>query len=238
MRDSVVAPFAAPTLSAEHYQGVFGALHTSIDLAIADFSRRLTSQVRLPPASSLIEILRAFKEAIPNESYARIQRAHLPGRYEVPGHIKYLDAPGFLISKFNVVRMLELLDDRKRSILDLGSGPAHVLYLARALGHGVLATDLTWPPSSMDGKSHLFDDLRAILGIPFAVLDVKKKEPIRFEGRFDLITALDIGYGAGWSADDWDWHIEDLLNNVLLPSGILCLQPLASRTDPEAWSHI
>ncbi len=129
----------------------------------------------------------------------------------------------------NVERAQDLSLDRPppRHILDLGCGPGYFLYVARKLCHTGIGLDIDEQP--------IFRDTLRLLEVPRIVHRIAPLEPLPgTEKRFDLITSyltcfhrierLPDGNWRMWSPEQWQFFIDDVRANQLVPAGTLLLE--------------
>jgi SAM-dependent methyltransferase len=131
--------------------------------------------------------------------------------------------------KRNVERVQDLSLDRgpRRRILDLGCGPGYFLYVAQQLGHSGIGLDLD--------QQAIFRDTLCLLNVRRIIHRIDPQQPLPVaEKKFDLITSyltcfhrierLTDGNWRTWSADDWQFFIDDVRTNQLNQGGIMLLE--------------
>jgi SAM-dependent methyltransferase len=127
---------------------------------------------------------------------------------------KYLDVRKWLARSNEQVRMLGLVLNPPRDVLDLGCGCGYFLFVVKQLGARVLGLDLEGDP--------IFDRMIRLLEIERIGCAVTRQVPLPdFDGRrFDLITAWMICFNnhdqpdAIWGPDDWDFLLDDLATRL------------------------
>ena len=141
--------------------------------------------------------------------------------------MKYGDIPYWIASKVPHAIALGLDKSPPMNILDIGTGCAHLLAVANALGHRSVGIDVSY---------QLYDDVCAALGIDRRIIPVKAREKLPgFGMRFDLITAIWTtfnNYGAQtpnspdvyWGTEEWDFFLRDLRDNHANPGARVYLE--------------
>lgn len=160
------------------------------------------------------------------------------------GPMKYIDVVYWIWHKTEQVVRLDL--DRKppMSILDIGLGGGHFLFLCKALGHSCVGIDIEVP---------LYDDICETLGVEHFDTPVYANSHLPSLGRFDLVTAMWIMFNMTvrsrhkrkyWSAEEWAWLFSDIsrqmaddgalhleLNQHVLPEGIVWDEPFVDACE-------
>ena len=129
----------------------------------------------------------------------------------------------------NVERAQDLSLDRppRRHILDLGCGPGYFLYIAHKLGHSGIGLDMDEQP--------IFRETLRLLAVQRIVHRIA---PLRSlpapPKKFDLITSYltcfhriersPDGNWRTWSPEEWQFFIDDVRANQLVPGGMLLLE--------------
>ena len=157
--------------------------------------------------------------AIDQEKFRQVITNHGTEGYD---SYKYFDKRLWLRSK--MMRAIELGLDKgsSRAVLDLGCGAGYFLYCCKHLGHDVHGIDL---PSY-----EFYRDMIALFGIPRTGFRIEphKNLPV-LDKRFDVITAHQICFNGHkteklWGPDEWDYLLNDLMQNYLKPSGTIALE--------------
>ena len=131
--------------------------------------------------------------------------------------------------KRNVERAQDLSLDRspRRHILDLGCGPGYFIYVAQKLGHSGIGLDIDERP--------IFRDTLRLLKVYRVVHRIEPDRPLPSPPqKFDLITSyltcfhriqrLPDENWRTWSADQWQFFIDDVRGNQLSKDGMLLLE--------------
>lgn len=131
--------------------------------------------------------------------------------------------------KRNVERAQDLALDRgpRRHILDLGCGPGYFLYVAQQLGHNGIGLDLDEQP--------IFRDILSLLKVSRITHRIQPRQPLpATEQKFDLVTSYltcfhrierqTDGDWRTWSADEWQFFIDDARANQLNDGGMVLLE--------------
>ena len=135
---------------------------------------------------------------------------------------KYFDKQLWLRSK--MMRAIELGLDKsaQSSVLDLGCGAGYFLYCCKYLGHSVHGLDLP--------DYEFYRDMIALFGISRTGVRVETYKNLPLLGkRFDVITAHQICFIGHktenlWGVDEWDFFLNDLVENYLNPNGTIALE--------------
>jgi SAM-dependent methyltransferase len=122
-------------------------------------------------------------------------------------YVKYFDTVYWLWHKSAYLAWLDLDRLPPQSVLDLGSGPGHFLFLCQAYGHTAIGVDLDYD---------VFRDLCDMQQVDYRVTRVEAATPLPDFGRsYDLVAAIwlkfDERYIEGtkpqrvryWSGNDW-----------------------------------
>ena len=135
---------------------------------------------------------------------------------------KYLDIQRWMEINLTRVRDLGLdLGGRKR-VLDIGCGTGYFLYICKSLGHEVLGMDLD--------EERGFAEMTELLGVPRVIWRVEAYEPLPdLGGKFDVIAAHMICFNGHksdklWKISEWEFFLDDLAANQLVPGGQICLE--------------
>jgi SAM-dependent methyltransferase len=137
-------------------------------------------------------------------------------------YAKYADVEHWL--EINLPRVEELKIDQSapKQILDLGCGAGFFLFLAKQFGHSGVGVDV--------GDYSLSNELIELFGVERLTWRIRAFEPLPDFGRqFDLITAFSAAFNRnadetrGWTADEWDFFLNDL-NRHLKPGGQILLE--------------
>ncbi|PZR74106.1 MAG: hypothetical protein DLM73_08900 [Chthoniobacterales bacterium] len=126
--------------------------------------------------------------------------------------------------EINLKRVRDLgldLGGRKR-VLDIGCGTGYFLYICQYLGHDVLGMDLDEEPG--------FTEMVELLGVKRVIFRIEAFEPLPDLGHeFDVVTAHMICFNGHksdklWKSAEWEFFIDDLAENHLVPGGQICLE--------------
>jgi SAM-dependent methyltransferase len=135
---------------------------------------------------------------------------------------KYLEIERWMEINLKRVRDLGLdLGGRKR-VLDIGCGTGYFLYICQYLGHDVLGLDLDEEPG--------FRDMTDLLGVQRKIWRVEAYQPLPALGpKFDVIAAHMICFNGHksdklWKIPEWEFFLDDLAANQLVPGGQVCLE--------------
>jgi SAM-dependent methyltransferase len=135
---------------------------------------------------------------------------------------KYLDIQRWMEINLTRVRDLGLdLGGRKR-VLDIGCGTGYFLYICKSLGHEVLGMDLD--------EERGFAEMTELLGVPRVIWRVEAYQPLPdLGGKFDVIAAHMICFNGHksdklWKISEWEFFLDDLAANQLVPGGQICLE--------------
>jgi len=131
------------------------------------------------------------------------------------GQLKYLDLPYWIGHKYAIAKKLGLQVGKPVTMLDLGTGAAHMLYVARGLGHAAVG---------VDGANGVYDDIAAALGVVRFAHPLTRQQPLPdFGVRFDLVTSIWVNYDQWttngethyWQPEDWAFLLNDLVARQL-----------------------
>jgi SAM-dependent methyltransferase len=187
----------------------------------ADIERSLSTDERLR------QIFRRTIDGVDRGKVSALQKKYKELLSSAPSRgsrEKYGDLPYWIGDK--ALRAAYLNIDKRRhalDILDIGTGAAHFPAICKAYGHRVVGIDV-------DYRSYFFyHDVCQIFGIDRRSLGVYAQKPLANLGtRFDLITALSINFHfvdsrsrKYWSIDDWNFLINDLVQNHLKTPGTI-----------------
>ena len=173
----------------------------------------------LRPAPFPLEIARII-ETIDPEKFEGIRRRY---GVEDPGEDwpKYLDLDRWIDINIRRVRRLDLDLSPPQRILDLGAGTGYFVYIAKLLGHDVVALDIDDVP--------MFGDITRLLGVPRVIWQIQPFTPLPDLGKkFDLITAFQICFNSHkqsnlWGISEWKFFLNDLSSH-LRPDGRVWLE--------------
>ena len=131
--------------------------------------------------------------------------------------------------KRNVERAQDLSLDRspRRHILDLGCGPGYFIYIAQKLGHTGIGLDID--------EQAIFRDTLPLLKVKRIVHCIRPRFHLPApEEKYDLITSYLTcfhrierrrdGDWQTWSADEWQFFIDDIRAHQLAEGGMLMLE--------------
>lgn len=137
-------------------------------------------------------------------------------------YAKYADVEHWLAINLPRVQELKLDGAAPKQILDLGCGAGFFLFLAKQSGHSCVGVDV--------GDYPLSNELIDLFGIYKLTWRIRAFEPLPDFGRqFDLITAFSAAFNRnadetrGWTADEWEFFLNDL-NRNLKPGGQILLE--------------
>jgi SAM-dependent methyltransferase len=129
----------------------------------------------------------------------------------------------------NVERAQDLSLDRgpSRRILDLGCGPGFFLYVAQQLGHTGIGLDID--------EQAIFRDTLPLLGVARIIHRIQPRFHLPTPAKkYHLITSyltcfhrlerLREGGWRTWSADEWQFFIDDVREHQLAEGGLLMLE--------------
>ena len=132
--------------------------------------------------------------------------------------IKYADVDHWLNEMWGDAKGIDLHRSLPLRILDIGTGPGYFPYICKALGHDCIGLDRPglW----------IYRELRKVVGteaVPHHILpQVSLPE---FPHRFDLVTTFRAPFNTVekeqrlFNVDDWNYFLDDLRDNVLVPNG-------------------
>jgi hypothetical protein len=190
------------------------------------------------------DFLAHLRNKLPAERFADLQRKWLrPGSIGAnPEMLKFFDVLWWFEGKLRLCRRLSLDKAKPRSIIDVGAGPSHFGYLARYLGHAVLATDLPFTAIG-DPVLAMYDDFRALFEIDCAYHVTTKTSPLPpSDSPPELVTALLTKFhvtrdGAAWSVDDWRTFLTNL-RPLIANTGSVFFQLNEVHISVESWSYL
>ena len=139
--------------------------------------------------------------------------------------VKYFEVEKWLVRSWTQAAYLDLHRLPPQRILDLGTGPGYFPYACRVLGHNAWALDKPGTP--------LYDVMCEWIGVDVVPHTITAKVPLpAFSTRFDLITAIRIGFNSKgrrgnrvlFDLDDWGFFLDDLRDNLLQPGGRVLLK--------------
>ncbi|MBT5705891.1 MAG: hypothetical protein HOI66_06155 [Verrucomicrobia bacterium] len=102
--------------------------------------------------------------------------------------------------------------------LDLGTGPGYFCFVCSSYGHETIGVDIEVP---------LLARVAEVLGVDRRIWTIDREcTPPPFSGKFDVITAFQIGFDGTigkqpdpWRAEDWERFLTFLLSNHLADGG-------------------
>lgn len=135
---------------------------------------------------------------------------------------KYFDKRMWLRTK--MMRVVEIGLDRAEpsTVLDLGCGAGYFLYCCKFLGHDVHGLDLP--------DYAFYNSMTTFFGVPKTGFRIEaQKELPKLGRRFDFVTAHQICFNGHktaqlWSAADWQFFVDDVESNLLVPGGTIALE--------------
>lgn len=190
------------------------------------FNRDIIDSTRehLRRAFHPIDARKLQRELETNESWQALRQKYPSG--ERPIH-RWGDTRFWI--RRNIERAQDLALDRPplRHILDLGCGPGYFLLIARKLGHSAIGLDVDEQP--------IFRDTLRLLGLERIVHRIAPRQPLpKTQTKFDLITSfltcfhrierMPDGNWRTWSAEQWQYFLDDVRGNQLAPDGTLLLE--------------
>lgn len=199
-----------------------------------DFSAR-TEEVAASLASNprALEIFRRTINSLDVDAVNSLKATYSSAldNYDPNGMYKYLDIPYWVGHKVNYAIMLDLDRRPPSALLDIGTGAAHLLAIANALGHRTIGIDIHEP---------FYIDVCAALNIDRRTCRVSARTLLPSLGsRFDIVTALwtvfnyiidnPDGYSTYWSQEDWAFFLTDIQENHLNTPGTVMLEINAER---------
>lgn len=115
----------------------------------------------------------------------------------------------------------------KLRLLDVGTGPGYYLFVCSQFGHEVIGVDLDVP---------LMDRVANVLGVDRRVWPIDRDwPPVPFSGKFNMITAFQIGFDGTigpepdpWNAADWKRFLDFMISNHLEEGGRFVLTGVRS----------
>jgi SAM-dependent methyltransferase len=183
-------------------------------------ARRRVKQWVIGRAPSRFDVAK-ITATIDREKFQEIKDRHA---MDDPGDAwpKFLDIQPWMGINLRRVRDLRLdLGDRKR-VLDIGCGTGYFLYICQYLGHEVLGMDLD--------EERGFAEMTDLLAVKRVIWRIEAYRPLPDLGRrFDVITAHMICFNGHksdklWKIFEWEFFLNDLLENQLEPGGQVCLE--------------
>jgi len=162
----------------------------------------------------LFRMYRRAIAAIDPQAISKIQRKYRTdlADFDPDGPFKYGDIPFWVAHKAQHAALLELDRRAPCSLLDIGTGCAHFLAIANALGHRSVGIDVDMP---------FYADVCNALGIDRRCCTVKAGERLpSFGMRFDVVTAFWTNFnyifptaqapGRCWSKAEWEFFLRDI----------------------------
>jgi SAM-dependent methyltransferase len=199
-----------------------------------NFSHKLLKLLDPDIISSLREhVHRAFhpinargilEELEKDPAWEALRRKYPPGIKQMH---RWADTKSWI--RRNIERAQDLSLDRgpRRHILDLGCGPGYFLYVAKKLGHSGTGLDID--------EHAIFRETLPLLGVKRIVHRIQPRFHLPApEHKYDLITSyltcfhrlkrLRDGNWQTWSADEWQFFIDDVRAHQLAKGGLLLLE--------------
>lgn len=165
-----------------------------------------------------VRYLARLAETIGDRAYADLQARHrsaIEHALRADGIQKYIDIPYWTAHKLTMAKKLELTKGPPKSLLDLGTGAAHILRIAVDHGHSAVGIDIAVP---------VYADIAALLQVDRRVhrIDRQLKLP-DFGRKFDIVSSIwikydDISVGDDlkyWTIADWAFQMNDIGDNQL-----------------------
>ncbi len=190
------------------------------------------SASRFDPAD--FEALQAIHLDAEALTYARQQK-------EAGEALKYLDFPFFLHKRWNAARRFEWGDKPPLRVLELGCSAGYLGLVAAHLGHDYLGLDADLVSTVPGVEKHLADDLADLFAVPRICRRIEPLRTLDVPGPFDAIVCLEGAFSARtkpnggtvpWSAEEWEFFIDDLLSRHLKPGGTISI-----RVGSRYWSE-
>jgi SAM-dependent methyltransferase len=135
---------------------------------------------------------------------------------------KYLDIQTWMEINLRRVRELGLDLGGRKNVLDIGCGTGYFLYICQYLGHDVLGMDLD--------ETHGFTEMVDLLGVKRVIWRIEAYQALPDLGKkFNVITAHMICFNGHkserlWKISEWEYFLDDLAANQLVPGGQICLE--------------
>lgn len=134
------------------------------------------------------------------------------------GFRKYLDVDSWALESMRRVYQLKLNTAPPTRILDLGTGAGYFPFICRYYGHSAEALDVP--------DNEMYNKIIAALGIKRYEQYIRTGEPLKVDGRYDLITAFMICFNNHkspdlWHVNEWSSFVEYLRKNHLNENGKL-----------------
>ena len=136
-------------------------------------------------------------------------------------NLKYFNLDDWMPEAVERVMRLDLHKQRRKSVLDIGTGFGFFPYACEYFSHSAVCTDIK--------QQDLYDEVTDLLGLKKHHHAVMPNEPLPdFGGPFDVVTAYQIAFNRPnqpeeWGAADWKFFLDDVLTNHLKPGGRLHL---------------
>jgi SAM-dependent methyltransferase len=193
-------------------------------------------------------MLSAFDSVLGKANLENLADAVLPGRSAESFCLfgeKYLNLGKRMTTAARRVSALGLIESPPLDILDLGAGNGFFCFAAQIFGHRTVAVE----PDSYTPENDRIDfaPLMELLSVPHSIQAIQPGQPLKRDfclkpdQRFDLITSFAImfnhltavsGMMGGedssglkyWSARDYLFFLQDLVENFLKPGGRVLLQ--------------
>jgi len=142
-----------------------------------------------------------------------VKQKDLYDKYVLPADLTLLD-------KLEIIEFLKLYDNnRPRTLLDVGTGMGHFLTLLKSFHHtSVQGADIK---EALD----YFKLLHRHYGISTIELDIKPQTKFNLSFNYNIITVSNPLFVKGWSAEDWQFFKDNLLEYIT-PGGELLIQTL------------
>lgn len=133
-----------------------------------------------------------------------------PGEYTQ----KYLELEKWFPANLRRVLNMGLDVERKKRILDIGSGAGYLLYICKRLGHDPLGLDVP------DANAAWYGKMFELYGVPRVLWYIHPFKPLPDLGaRFDYVTAFMVCFNQpksedAWKIEEWRFFLDDLWTHL------------------------
>jgi 2-polyprenyl-3-methyl-5-hydroxy-6-metoxy-1,4-benzoquinol methylase len=165
-----------------------------------------------------VAVINGLVGAIGEDAYAQLQARYaetITKAARPDGDHKYLDIPFWVGHKFSLAQKLGLVGHARQTVLDLGTGGGHLLYVLGALGHTAVG---------VDGANQIHGDIATRLQVDRRTAPIKRETALPdFGQKFDLVTSVWVNYDQApgsplpvyWGPRDWAYLLNDLVDRHL-----------------------